>query len=45
MNWDYIAACFYEAKFCAKHYDAQAYWPALKIPAGWFDCYHMGNEL
>ena len=45
MNWDYLVACYDEAKFCAKHYDPDAYWPGLKVPSYWFGCYQMGGEL
>ena len=45
MNWDFAQACYYEAKFCAKHYNADEYWRTSTIDKGWYECYQMGNEI
>ena len=45
MNFDFAQECWYEAKFCAKHYDSLVYWRDNRIDPEWYACYQMGNEL
>lgn len=45
MHYDFALACYYEAKFCTKHYEPGLYWKELKVNPEWYELFYMGCEL